>query len=435
MTVYIRVKKTNGRIYTMDIEDYVKGVVPRETPASWHPEALKAQAIAARTYALANRKHRAAGYDVCSTTHCQVYSDLRDVRTNAAVEATRGIVGVAHGTRELRSTYFSARCGGHTSNSWGPSWLRYIECICYPPRFGHGQGYCQTGGHRYGLRGWKAKAILDHYYILDWRLEYGQGAIWDGKDVTAQVPPQPPPPPTQPPLPPQEPPETPAGDRLDEADLLDDAINFLWNIHTALWQKADHVHGVPIIGEYLESFLDSASQTLRTICFRLWNFRTTVLRAYSYINQVLDGTLIDRVLEAMLWNFALLRRDPGAWVKAHIDYMFPQWSQFIADPQKFILDAAQDMFAEIRQLMEEPATFLQNTLQQHFPVLQQFNDNPDDWIIGTLQHSYTFWNEFVTNPVEFIKKYAVFDIKSWIDAERDFIYKKTEELLEYFWEH
>jgi hypothetical protein len=397
MAVYVRVKKPNGLIYTMDIEEYVRGVVPRETPASWHPEALKAQAIAARTYALANRKHRAAGYDVCSTTCCQVYSDARDSRTNAAVAATRGIVGCARGTRELRSTYFSARCGGHTSNSWGPEWLRYTDCICYPPRFGHGQGYCQVGGHRYGLRGWRAKAILDHYYNLDWRHDYGQGGIWDGSDVGTVAPsPQPLPQPL--PQPPPEPPTPTLPEPLDEDSLFDDAVNYLWELHTLLWQWADKVSGVWLIGQYFEALLDNASQGLRNVCFKLWNFRVVVLRALRYINQVLDGTLIAAVMEKLLWNFDLLRRDPGAWVAAHIRYMFPAWDSFIRDPDGFIAARASAAMKQALDMLREPGAWLTAQINALWPAVVAFGRDPDGYIRGTLRVLWPDGYAVLQNP-------------------------------------
>lgn len=69
----------------MDIDDYVKGVLPYEMSPSWPLEALKAQAVCARTYALLQTKHyKSYKFDVCNTTDCQVYqganlaSDLTD---------------------------------------------------------------------------------------------------------------------------------------------------------------------------------------------------------------------------------------------------------------------------------------------------------------------------------------------------------------------
>ena len=56
------------------LDDYVKGVVPREMPASWPPAAVRAQAVAARTYAAFDRAaHPTRYYDTCDTTSCQVY--------------------------------------------------------------------------------------------------------------------------------------------------------------------------------------------------------------------------------------------------------------------------------------------------------------------------------------------------------------------------
>ncbi|HYF73191.1 MAG TPA: SpoIID/LytB domain-containing protein, partial [Nocardioides sp.] len=61
----------------VDLESYLKGVVPLEIPASWSTEAVRAQAIAARTYASYERKHpRSSTYQLCDTSSCQVYGGV-----------------------------------------------------------------------------------------------------------------------------------------------------------------------------------------------------------------------------------------------------------------------------------------------------------------------------------------------------------------------
>lgn len=98
----------------LDLESYLKSVVPSEMPASWAPEALKAQAVAARTYA-ARRLGGTAYYDICDTQACQVYSGTGNEHPNAtsAIDATRGVVLTYGG--QLALTEFSAYNGGWTS--------------------------------------------------------------------------------------------------------------------------------------------------------------------------------------------------------------------------------------------------------------------------------------------------------------------------------
>ena len=112
-------------------ESYLQGVVPRESPASWAglgggkgAEALKAQAVAARSYALSSS--RPSGAKTCDTTSCQVYGGagilrgstweyLEDARTNAAIAATAGQVRVVSGTSTPVRTEFSSSTGGWTA--------------------------------------------------------------------------------------------------------------------------------------------------------------------------------------------------------------------------------------------------------------------------------------------------------------------------------
>ena len=97
MTNFI-IKNQNGLltlINKLDIESYIQGVVPAEMPSSWQYEAHKAQAIAARSYALANLGKRAKyGYDLKDTPEDQAYNgaSAETQQTNLAVVDSYGIV-------------------------------------------------------------------------------------------------------------------------------------------------------------------------------------------------------------------------------------------------------------------------------------------------------------------------------------------------------
>lgn len=103
-------------VNVVSVDNYVKGVIPAEMPASWHPEAVRAQAVAARTYASWSRAENMARYhQICDTTACQVYRgvDGEHPASNAAVEATSRQILTYEGTPAF--TQFSSSSGGHTS--------------------------------------------------------------------------------------------------------------------------------------------------------------------------------------------------------------------------------------------------------------------------------------------------------------------------------
>lgn len=105
-------------INELPLEEYLYGVVPKEMPSSWHPEALKAQAIAARNYAMEQKGSYAAyGFDVVPTELSQVYGGLsaEKATTNAAVDATRGKIMMYNG--KLVNAFFHSSSGGSTENS------------------------------------------------------------------------------------------------------------------------------------------------------------------------------------------------------------------------------------------------------------------------------------------------------------------------------
>jgi stage II sporulation protein D len=125
----------------VNIEDYLRGVVPNELSPLAYPqiEALKAQAIAARTYALRNMGQFAAkGYDICATPACQVYRGrgTEHPLTDRAVSETRGMIAAWHG-KPVNALYTST-CGGHTedaSNVFEGETAAYLRGVaCAPER-------------------------------------------------------------------------------------------------------------------------------------------------------------------------------------------------------------------------------------------------------------------------------------------------------------
>ncbi len=107
----------------VDIEDYTKGVIPYEMYVTWPLEALKAQALCARNYAVTNfNRYRAQGFDVTADVYSQVYKGIGDAtaETNAAVDATAGKYIRYEGN--LCQTFFFSSDGGATESSeyvWG----------------------------------------------------------------------------------------------------------------------------------------------------------------------------------------------------------------------------------------------------------------------------------------------------------------------------
>lgn len=162
---------TDGEVEVMDLEEYLKGVLPREMGKNAPLEALKAQAVAARCYA-ANAvkypRHREVGADICTTTHCQVWSTTHDERTNQAVEGTKGIVATYDD--EIIGAFYFGHCDGRTRNSedvWVGAlpYCRSVPCICgYDFMYGHGVGMCQRGAMKMAEEGATYEEILCHYY-------------------------------------------------------------------------------------------------------------------------------------------------------------------------------------------------------------------------------------------------------------------------------
>lgn len=121
-------------INEIPLEKYLYGVVPSEMSGSWPLEALKPQALAARSFAVRNMGRHGI-FDLCATTHCQVYHgyDNEYENSNIACANTEGDVITFNG--DVISAYYHANSGGYTEdndNVWGGTFLTYLKGVPDP---------------------------------------------------------------------------------------------------------------------------------------------------------------------------------------------------------------------------------------------------------------------------------------------------------------
>lgn len=141
VTIY-PMSRTCELVNTVDLEKYLEGLINEEFSSKWSPEAVKAQVISARTYALSRiitaRKNPRSHFDVYSTTKDQVYlgAHSEDFRTARLVSDTRGMV-LTHKQADHDEpivAYYHSTCGGKTElpeNVWGhaiPGFSRTVQC-------------------------------------------------------------------------------------------------------------------------------------------------------------------------------------------------------------------------------------------------------------------------------------------------------------------
>lgn len=131
---FLSFRLNNGKldlINHVDIDDYLKGVVPKEMSEEFPIESLKAQAVCSRSFAYANRnKYKKLGYDLNDTTACQVYygQSSETKKTSQAVEETKGEVLFYNG--QVANAIFGSNSGGITAadgDVWGGRNTAYLE--------------------------------------------------------------------------------------------------------------------------------------------------------------------------------------------------------------------------------------------------------------------------------------------------------------------
>lgn len=137
---FIKDENSNIKVINhISLEQYIKGVLPNEVYPSWEPEALKAAAVATRTFTLKSisGKHSSHGFDLCTTTDCQVYGGLTKTAdsTDKAVDETKGMVLYYDG--RIAETLYHAISGGITESAagaWGsnPKSYPYLTVVKTP---------------------------------------------------------------------------------------------------------------------------------------------------------------------------------------------------------------------------------------------------------------------------------------------------------------
>lgn len=170
----LKIQNKNNKLTIINdlcMEHYIQSVLPAEMPTSWGKEALKAQAIAARTYAIANYgKHASKGFDLTDTKMDQAYNGIKDESdiTNRAVLETSGIV-MTYDKKPINAMY-SSSAGGQTRSArqvYGNN-IPYLQSVpSYDDNVsknGHGVGMTQHGAKNLAQMGNNAYQILSHFY-------------------------------------------------------------------------------------------------------------------------------------------------------------------------------------------------------------------------------------------------------------------------------
>lgn len=169
--VIYNIEGTLTIVNSLPLEEYLMGVVPSEMPSKWNIEAHKAQAIAARSYALANLgKRNSHGYDLKDTPADQAYGGATSEtpQTTYAVLSTRGEVLTYD--NKIIPAYYHAASGGKTVSA-GEVWnhdLPYIQSVegfdNGVRKKGHGVGMSQYGANNMANKGFSARQILHYFY-------------------------------------------------------------------------------------------------------------------------------------------------------------------------------------------------------------------------------------------------------------------------------
>jgi len=134
----LTIKNENGNLMVINhvyLDDYIRGTIKKEINPHWPEEAIKAQIITARTYAVKNiARHQDQGYDFCASSHCQVYGGINaeDSITNKLVDSIKDLILTYQ--NQPAGVCFHSESGGCTDsalNVWGKN-VPYLVSVDSP---------------------------------------------------------------------------------------------------------------------------------------------------------------------------------------------------------------------------------------------------------------------------------------------------------------
>jgi stage II sporulation protein D len=179
------IKKENGHISAINyigLEEYIKGVLYHEASHYWPVEALKAQAIISRTFAVRQMQvNSAMNYDVTSDVYSQVYGGKTSerYRTNKAVNGTQGLVLTYQG--KILPAYFHATCAGHTED------VSLLWDVSSPPLKGVVCGFCKDSPHFSWHAVFSRYAIKQKLSKAGYKIDAVKDITINGRDESARV--------------------------------------------------------------------------------------------------------------------------------------------------------------------------------------------------------------------------------------------------------
>ena len=412
----IRIIMPAGNVVHMDMEEYLKGVVCVEMYTSWPMEALKAQAIAARTYAawyVINNDGRGS-WDCTTTTAYQAYVSWRNTRTNQAVEATRGITGGTRDTALIRKTYFSSSCGGHTLNNWGPSWLRSTACPCGRGVLGHRNGLCQYGAKALAEMGYTCFQILDFYYNLAWYGAYLQlGPVaydttpdnpWTGVPTPPVIPPFVPEPTPDPTPPVVVPPYV-----IGQARFWREFGNVLFWIAVKLGFLADAIKDVPVVGRLFYTTIDTMAITVDDLGLYVHEFEPEYLAVLAFIRDMTGLTLLNTLIQQS----------------------FGEWNSFRYNPRDWVFNKVVDVWPDFYWFIQNPHYMVEFWLLDRWPWIHALRDSPRDWVLGWVDDIWPDFYWFRQNPgymIQFWLTDRVPGLREFLEGPRAWLVRGVNEL-------
>jgi stage II sporulation protein D len=179
------IKKDNGNLLVVnhiDLEDYIKGILYHEASHYWPIEALKAQAVVCRTYALSQIEANVAkDFDVSSDIYSQVYGGKTSerYRTNAAVEKSAGGILLYQG--RIFPTYYHATCAGFTEDA------ALLWDINLPPLKGVVCTFCKDSPHFYWHLDLPQSEVADKLKGAGYKIDLIKDVIILGRDKSGRI--------------------------------------------------------------------------------------------------------------------------------------------------------------------------------------------------------------------------------------------------------
>lgn len=246
--------------------------------------------------------------------------------------------------------------------------------------------------------------------------------------------PMPAPPPAPPPPPPPAPPAIPKVDVSKVSTILNDLAWDLWRIKGKFGETAGAVEGVYLVGRYLAAPFRFFEQNFSFAAQNVWKFKDALADGVARLNQILDGSILPDLLSPIIRDIQTFMRDPGAWVFAHIRYVWRGWDDFIRDPARWLRETVKSLWPRVDDILGDFDEAVIAAVTRRSTELRELMSDPRAWLRARVKELLRVEDDFFRDPAGYLSTRVLDALWDFLERNAERVAATAERILVKLWE-